>query len=305
MNIRLERLNKETLHHVITIHQKVYGKILTTQQLNAKYRTVGPFSGIFGILAFDGGAPVGFMGIVPMLLEYQNKYEWSGFLVDGMTLPSHRSWVLFTRILRDLHELLASEGITCVWTNSVPQTALLYNKRIGWTAGHNFSAYKIPVMGRRSAFVRRKILGIFNKEIREIFKHHLICPKSFNSFEGPDVVRICRNNEFLEYKSPGNSFFAEYDGCTIWLKQLSILCIGDIQINDPEKLDRVMKWLIPLSRRAGAPEIIFQTSPDSVSNNCFAAKYTSFPSWTLGYYNISSEFPLEKLRVTWGDMDTF
>jgi hypothetical protein len=305
LNTRFERLTFENLHHVATLHRVVYGKQLSMAYLRAKYRPMEPHTGLFGTLAFIENKPIGFIGIIPQKLEYHGKQEWTGFVVDAMTLPTHRSWVLFSKLIQSNHQMLSAAGFASLCTNSVPQTAILYNPRIGWTASHQLNAYKIPVMNRNLAYVRRKTLRFFNQNAQTIFRSFLSPATSFSSFESQDVVRVCRDESFLKYKEENGSFFATHKDGSIWLKQLGSLYIGEVMIRSNQEFESLMQWLIPLARKAGAPEIIFQTSPGSLTDACFAKKHTAFPSWTLGYFNLSSEFPLDKIRMTIGDFDTF
>ncbi len=305
MKTRIEQLTAENLHHVAIMHLKVYGKKLELNTLRNKYQLFEPHTRYYGVMAFEGELAVGFMGIVPTLIEYQDKKEWWGFLVNGMTLSTHRSWVLFFNLLRSLHDLLSSEGIQCIWTNSPPQTALLYTPRGGWTAHHQLTAYKIPIMERKLAFARRKIRGVFNLDLKGVLGDHLIPASSFHSFANTDSVRVCRNEPFMKYKTSSGSVFAKYNDCQLWLKHIGALCIGDLKVHSEKELKHLMDWLVPIAKRIGAPEIIFQTSPGSMLDQYFGHHYKGFQTWTLGNKGFSSAFPLEKFCVTWGDLDTF
>ena len=53
------------------------------------------------------------------------------------------------------------------------------------------------------------------------------------------------------------------------------------------------------------PAIIFQVSPGAALDQWFAKRYQPIESWAIGWKNYGSDIPLEKLRFTYGDLDTF
>jgi hypothetical protein len=152
----------------------------------------------------------------------------------------------------------------------------------------------------------KRLLGkTIGHDTLHVFRNCISAPTAYHSFQDQDVVRVCRNEAFLDYKKNSHGFFVTNNQRTLWLKDLFILCIGDVELQRSQDLDELIAWLIPYARIAGAPDIIFQTSPGSLADECFSHHYSSFPSWTIGHYNFSSKFPLDQLRVTWGDLDTF
>ena len=56
----------------------------------------------------------------------------------------------------------------------------------------------------------------------------------------------------------------------------------------------------------GICEIIFQTSPNTMLTTIMETRANEkFESWKVGYKNFNSNFTLENLKFTFGDLDTF
>ena len=60
-----------------------------------------------------------------------------------------------------------------------------------------------------------------------------------------------------------------------------------------------------MARARGLTKIVFQASPGTHLERIFASRYPSFDSWLLGYRSFSSSFPLDQMKCTYGDLDTF
>ena len=54
-----------------------------------------------------------------------------------------------------------------------------------------------------------------------------------------------------------------------------------------------------------AAKITFQASPGTSPERIFSRHFDAFDSWLLGGKSLASGFPIESLRCTYGDLDTF
>ena len=54
-----------------------------------------------------------------------------------------------------------------------------------------------------------------------------------------------------------------------------------------------------------AAKITFQASPGTSLERIFSRHFDGFDSWLLGGKSLASDFPVESLRCTYCDLDTF
>lgn len=293
------------MHLMIPLFRKVFGRKVSMAELAAKYNTKQLHPGYFGHFAFDGTTAVAFVGAIPTLLEYQEKCELTAHFGDGMILPAHRNWVLFSKILQLNYDQLKDAGFTAGWTNTSSRSEVLFTSRFKWTPVHRLNAYTVNVSDKYSAFVKRTFFSKKDGSMPGAFTKVVSERTSFHSFEGGDIVKVHRDSAFHEYKKNRGDFFITIAGCRLWLKQKGTLFIGDIDLAADTAISDVLPELKKLAARAGAPRILFQTSPGSEADRQFAALMDPFPSWKLGFINFNSQLPLHKLHCTQGDFDTF
>ena len=120
------------------------------------------------------------------------------------------------------------------------------------------------------------------------------------------VVSANRNNDYYDYKSFTNNFTIKIDDTVFWIKIKNGLLIGDVEIKSIEKFETALNTLKTLASRNGITEIIFQASPNTLLAKIMETRCNEkFDSWVVGFKNFTSDFPLEKLKFTFGDLDTF
>ncbi len=301
-----QALSAENMHHTIPLFHKVFQKKVNLLHLQEKYNNSHLIEGLFGHFAFLNDEAIGFVGVVPNLFEYKGKFELAAQFVDAMILKEHRNWVLFSRLMNLNYELLIRAGFKFAWNMGNNHVDVLFSKRFKWTAVNKLNAYVIPVANKYMMYMIKKLFSTKGKDIHNVFDKVSCEPQMFHSFTNKDVVKVFRNKEHLEYKKHNYGFFISFHHCTFWIKQQGgAIYIGDIGYKEEMDMAIVLVELKKMARKAKAAEIIFQTSPGSDLDKYFSSNYKSFPSWTQGYYNFNSEFPLDKLCCTWADMDMF
>ena len=120
-----------------------------------------------------------------------------------------------------------------------------------------------------------------------------------------DYVTTVRNRAFFDYKKFGGSILVTIQGKKLWLKLNGSLFIGDMDIVSPSELKQIMTELIARAKCLGATNIYFQTHGGSQLDKSFSALYPNVGSWKILYHQLNSTFPLSKIGVTLGDLDSF
>lgn len=306
MNFTYERLTFDNLHRLVPMYEKVYRKRVSLQYLQQKFDARYLHPKLFGYFALHESEPVAVTTAIPYMLQHKGVAELTVQSLDSITMPGFQGKGLFTKLSNMLFADLQPEGITCIWGFPNKNSEIIYTK-LSWSPGRQVNGYRIPVLNRYPAY----LLRFGNKAIYGDNAAQKVCSKILTSdrpeasFAGTDYVCTVRDNGFYNYKRFGNNFCIVINGKRVWLKQAGSLNIGEI---DPLNDDEVLPLITELKKyavKAGAPYIFFQTSSGTVNDAVFQKHFEKFESWKIGYKNVCSKLPLEKLSVTWADMDTF
>ena len=309
-NYRIERISPENIYDLIPLYRDVFGIKVTRQFIEKKYDTAYLGVGYYGHLAYDEqGKPTGYYGAIPFLIEWEGKKVIGAQSGDAMTHPDHAGQGLFTRLGNLTDDLLKKEGIEFVYGFPNQNSYYGYTKKLHWEHREDMSRFNLKVrtlplekLSRRLGWMRSWYLNYRDRVLRPYRSDARALDSSVISdgFGG-----TCRNEDFFRYKSfLGNAIY-QIGPCKVWMKVEGGMLIGDMEQKSDTEMDQCVKLLQKLAWRLGVTEIILQFSPGSAPANYFSTRYPTLPSWAIGYKNYTSELPLDKLRFTYGDLDTF
>ncbi len=306
MNFTFQRLTPENIYWLQELHKAEYGQNVSLSYLMQKYSAGHLCNRMYGYLAMYNNKAVAVTAAIPYLLQYNGIVELTAQEADTITLQQFRGKGLFTTLSKLLHDDLVRDGFSCVWTFPSKKGEVIYHK-LNWQQVSSINGYCIPVAGRYVAYARRQINALVygNMATQHFFKQILSAEKPVPSFAGNQYVSVCRNDGHYRYKDFGGSFCITVNGKRIWLKQVGSLNIGELDPLTTSEVIPLVNELKKYALKAGAQNIYFQTSAGSVNDIAFSQHFEKFDSWKLGCYNFNSQFPLDKLRVTWADLDTF
>lgn len=310
MGYRFEKLTEANISDLKIIYKAVFGNDYCVAEIKRKFDTSYLGVKYFGHIAYYDNLPVAFHGAVPFQMRYRNKLELAAQYGDAMTLRSHTGKGLFTRLGEMTDKQLQEAGITFVWGFPNQNSEYGYLHNLKWNYAERMKGFKI----RASRFPLEKIARkteltsvVFDKKVTAAFKKY----KTNTFLQGTvilndDAVTINRDNEYYQYKSFTNNFMIEIKETLFWIKIKNGLLIGDVSINSIEKFDEALQILKQISSKNGIDNIIFQASPDTQLSKMMEERADEkFDSWIVGFKRFSTEFPLEKLKFTFGDLDTF
>lgn len=305
MGIRFERLSQQNLHRLIPLYRKGFGKRVSMQFLRDRYRPFGSKGELFGHLAYDGKQLIGCNCVIPSAICTGEKRELSAYGLDAVTLPAWRGRGVYLEADQKNMDILSSAGFLSVWSNLSDQLRMLYGDRGRWQAMHRMKAYIIPLMHPYRAAIRREWLKLRGQNPISVFEPWRRNPDPTYSFNINEYVLIDRSDSILKEKQNRGSVFISLESCSVWFRQLNAICIGDMVAPDQKAFDACIARLISLAKDAGAPRIVFQSSPGSPTEQYFASRFPAIDTWVVGFRSLGSAFDPEKLKITWGDADTF
>ncbi|HLP19644.1 MAG TPA: GNAT family N-acetyltransferase [Chitinophagales bacterium] len=307
MNFTFERLSDSNIYHLRLLHHACYKKWLPEGYFEAKYNTKYLTPARFGHLAFHNNLCVAFNGMIPCAMEYNGQVELSAQSSDSMTHPAYMKRGLFTAVIERNYTNLRNEHIGFLWGFPNSYSSVIFPKKLGWKSTEAMNGYRIHVVNRYAAYFKRIANTAYygDNALQKIFENQLVTIAPSNSLAGSGFVTAVRNSDFFRYKQFGGSILIKLEGITLWIKQNGALFIGDMDSISPSQLKQLMPLLTGMAKRCGASEIYFQSHSGSQVEAAFAAQYPMFVSWQILYDNLSSKFPLDKIRVTMGELDSF
>lgn len=308
MEYTFQRLTPEHVGDLQRLYKRVIGKKISTEQIRKKYDTSYLGKSWYGYFAFHNQEPVAFFGVIPVVLNYNGAKELSAQIVDAMTDTPHGRKGLYTQLAFKTFELLQSDGFSSIWgfPNQISEVIVL--NKWGFLIDQRVKGYVLNAPERFSGKLIRK----FYPRLAADRKRRLLEPFRYNGkFSGlmarfSDTVSIERADEYMNYKSAGGNFIIRMNDVLFWVKPNNGLLIGDVEADSPEKLKSAITELWEFQKRYKMGPLVFQSIPGTMLTDVLEdlADHT-FDSWGVCYKNFSSGFPLERLFVTLGDIDTF
>ncbi|HLP55690.1 MAG TPA: GNAT family N-acetyltransferase [Fluviicola sp.] len=308
MDYEIRRLSKENISDVARIHQSVYKRKLPQETLHRKYEPRYSGIGYCGYLAYFNSEPVAFYGLIPMESHCGTTTEISAQSADAMTIAAHRGKGLFGLLGNKTCELAKELGITFVWAFATDVSKGPVMGKVGYRCDEHLVGYRFFARKRwldKLPFLRSAV----ESRARNILRQYAT-DKPFRGslYHLADNPIITRNADYFRCKNPGGSFFIELQEVLFWIKLHPHhgIMIGDMEADSETQIRAGMLAFKTLANRHGLGTLIFQTSPGTpIANIVTELADETFQSWALCYRSLGSEFPLEKFKATWGDLDTF
>jgi len=314
---RIERLSQKTLGDLDRLYHAVYGDDRIAPDFQKKYATAYTGSSYIGYFAYDQqGTPAAYYGVMPCFIQYDNNMILVAQSGDTMTHPDHRNKRLFARLCLKTIELCRQEHILLIF-GFPNQNSKGINGQIGWTTTGNLEGFRIPVttlplqgLARRLPFLRHT----YETYSETLLKKYLLPEKGIpnsalcNNADGaPDNGHggIHRDEAWFNYKTYSKTWVVRLGKAKAWIAISDTITIGDIQ-SAGQPLRETLRRLKNLAARLGIRQIFFHTSPGTSLHQQFAAeKYPPFPSFPALFNDLGSGIPLQQLKFTFADIDTF
>jgi hypothetical protein len=311
MNYTITKLTSENQQDLIPIYADAFGIEVSADFLRAKQNT--SFTGFenVGFIAHDEHKqPAAFYGVYPCMVEYQGKKYLVAQSGDTMTHSAHTGKGLFTQLAQKTYDYCKENGFHLVFgfpnENSFPG----FIKRLGWSHFDDMTPYLIrvkciPWIRLKNTF--RIPQFIHNQWCRFIFNRLKKGQPFSSSCKTYDTPVVAHSNEFFTYKTYAENYLIQLNGINLWLKfDDTFLIIGDMENCNEEQFLAVVKALKNIAFWMGLPHLRFHTSSNTWGDKIFkkygVAMELRYPA---GGINFTHEIPLEKMKFTGADNDTY
>ncbi|WP_299438763.1 GNAT family N-acetyltransferase [uncultured Aquimarina sp.] len=310
MEFRFEKLTETNIKDLKTIYKTVFGNKVSDNFVFRKFDT--SYLGLkhFGHLAYHKDKPIAFHGAIPVLMQYNDQTEIAAQYGDAMTFPEYAGKGLFTKLGKLTDIQLQKAGIKFVWGFPNQNSEYGYLNKLDWKYIERMQGFKIKTTNVPIEKIARKVNftnQIFEKYLAQVFAKYRIDEILKGSvYRKDNIISTSRNKKYYDYKSFADNFIIKIEGCLFWIKIKNGLLIGDIEVPSEEQFYKGLKALKNISAKNGIGEIIIQSSPNTLITQLLEKQNVQqFESWVVGFKNFNSQFPLDRLKLTFGDLDTF
>ncbi len=305
------RITESNVADLGVIFKDAFGQDLQHEKFLKKQKT-GLFGDEFvGYIAYDQfNSPAAFYGVYSCQIEYNGKFFLAAQSGDTMTHSEHTGKGLFTQLATRTYEYCKENGFHCVFgfpnENSFPG----FIKRLGWSHFDNLTPYLIRVKCIPWVRIKNTLKipqSIHNKWCRFVLKTLKEGKPFKSSCLTSETPVIDHSKDFFEYKTYEENFLIQVKGKNVWVKfDDTFLLIGDLEKCSEEEFLVVIRKLKRIAFWMGLPHLRFHACSDTWGERIFK-KYGSQMevSYPVGGINFTGEIPIEKMKFTAADNDTF
>jgi hypothetical protein len=305
----IERLSKDNLPALDKLYNALYGKYRGDGYYAKKYDT--SYTGVqhIGYVAFNENKnPIAFYGVIPCFIRYGDTLYLAGQSADTMTHPKYQFKGLFVQLANLTFDLCQEEGISLVFGFPNQNSLHGFLVRLKWSMTETLDYYTISTgmpslegISKRVPYLRK----VYEKYQQYILKDYLVTRKGIdNSVFKDGFAGVNRNALYLNYKTYHDTHVIKIGDATLWIKIKDGLIIGDINCRE-EEFDNMMAEVKKLALKLGLNHIQFHTSHQTKLSALFSSRYDAVPSFYVLFKDMGSRIPLDKIKFTYADVDTF
>jgi GNAT superfamily N-acetyltransferase len=306
-----QRVSESNVDDLSSIYKDAFAKERKIDEFKQKQNTKVFGDSYVGFIAYDEqNNPAAFYGVYPCKIEYQGKYYLAAQSGDTMTHSAHTGKGLFTQLAQKTYAYCQENGFHLVFgfpnENSFPG----FVNRLGWSHFDDLTPYLIrvkciPWIRLKNAF--RLPQSIHDRWCRFNLKKLTKGSPFKSSCLASEIPVVDHSTEFFKYKTYAENYLINIHGINVWLKlDDRFLIIGDIDKCSETEFNNTIYALKKIAFKMGLPHLRFHTSSNTWGENMF--KKQGFPmevKYPVGGINFTSIIPLEKLKFTGADNDTF
>jgi len=308
-NFHTERLSKKNLSDLDILYHTVYNKPQPANYFAKKYDTAYTGVEYVGFIAYnEENLPIAYYGVIPCFIRHGDKLFLAAQSGDTMTHPKYRYKGLFVQLANLTVDLCADEGISILFGFPNQNSLHGFLVKLKWQMTETMACYTIPIsifsvegFSRRLPFMK----DFYQKYQQRILKEYLVSMKGIeNSVFTDGFAGINRNAHYFNYKTYNDTQVIKIGKSLLWIKIKNGLIIGDIKCAE-EDFDDTMNKVKKLAFRLGIKQIQFQTSHQTQLSAMFSERYDAIPSFYVLFKDLGANIPLDKIKFTFADIDTF
>lgn len=305
----IERLSKANINALEKLYHEVYGRFNPAGYYAKKYDTAYTGVEYVGYIAFnERHNPIAYYGVIPCFIRYGDQLYLAAQSADTMTHPKYQFKGLFVQLANLTFDLCMEEGISLVFGFPNQNSLHGFLVRLKWQMTETLAYYNISTgvvsfegITRRVPFLKK----MYEQYQQYILKDYLVSKKGLDNWvfkEG--FAGVNRNALYMNYKAYSDTQVIKIGDALLWVKIKNGLIIGDINCPDGE-FDSMLLDLKKLALKLGLKSIQFHTSHQTRLSGLLSSRYPAEPSFYVLFKDLGSRIPLDKIKFTYADVDTF
>jgi len=309
-NYQIHRIDSTRLKDLQVLSRAVLGKEISMRFLQRKFSTQHTGKSYIGYIAYNETRnPVAYYGLYPCVIFFNGNKITGALSGDTMTHPDHQGKGLFVTLAKKTFELAKTEGITCAF-GFPNQNSYAGSLKAGWTYnGEKTRLYTVHVKTFAFAKFFRKYpwTQFFYKNYSAIVLGFYKSSKKYfpNSVIEENTGGILHDENFFRYKNYTDNKIVKVAGVNVWVKINGELKIGDVERTDTVNFIQLLKSLKKLSSWLGCSSVSFLTTPETWLDDALSKHDPGQETFLVARINWAPEFPVEKIKFSAGDFDTF
>lgn len=308
MNYTFEELTPLHTEKLQELFDRVFGHRPEESYLHAKYGGTLSYcgKGWYGYMALQDGNPVAFTGAIPVWMTYRGKNELAVQSMDSMTDKAHGGRGLNAKLTELLIARLCEADVRFIWglPNQLLEPVMV--RKIDFLEQSRFRGYVLHEANGILDKARRKSGLLTDKKLKSLIREMQTDECFSGSLDPDETVCVLSDEPYFSYKAFSGSSVIRYKDALLWVKAGTDLLIGDVQAPDADGIRRALTDITRLAAKAGARMVLYQGIPETaVARIAAPLASRTFASWLLCYRDMGSSFPLDRLAVRYGDLDTF
>jgi len=305
----IERLSKKNIHNLNTLHNMVYGKPRDIDYFTMKYDTAYTGVEYTGYIAYDEKQlPIAYYGVIPCFIRDKDRLYLAAQSADTMTHPKYRFKGLFVQLANLTFDLCTEEGVSIIFGFPNQNSLHGFLSKLKWQFTETMDCYIIPVGIISAEGIARRIPFLdkaYKSYQQQTLKKYLLPQRGIeNSVFKDGFAGVNRSALYLNYKTYHDTQVIKIGDSLLWIKIKNGFIIGDINCRE-EDFDDLMDKVRRLALKLGLNEIQFHSSHQTTLSGLFAARYDAVPSFHVLFKDMGSHIPLDKVKFTFADIDTF
>ena len=305
----IERLSKLNINALEKLHHEVYGRFNPPGYYTKKYDT--SYTGVqhVGYIAFnERHNPIAYYGVIPCFIRYGDQLYLAAQSADTMTHPKYQFKGLFVQLANLTFDLCMEEGISLVFGFPNQNSLHGFLVRLKWQMTETLAHYNIPTgiislegIVRRIPFLKK----MYEHYQQYVLRNYLVSKKGIdNAVFKEGFAGVNRNALYLNYKMYNNTQVIKIGDALLWIKIKNGLIVGDVNCPSGE-FDSMLLELKKLAMKLGLKSIQFHTSHQTRLSWLLSSRYPAEPSFYVLFKDFGSRIPLDKIKFTYADVDTF
>jgi hypothetical protein len=297
----IERFNKNKIKDLEELFIAVYKKKSAENYFSKKYDTA--FTGVsyIGYIAYKEKTPIGFYGVIPCFVQYENEIILAAQSADTMTHPEHRYKSLFSELSKMCFDLCKENGINLIF--GFPNQNSYHGAiKLGWQLSEVMECFQINMQQK----TYKRILNKIDKgNTNRVLKKYVTDEKGLmNSVIKDGFSGVYRDENYLQYKTYSKTYVLKIGKAKIWISVGGSLTIGDMLCNEID-FENTINTIKKIAGNLGIRVIYFHACKSTSLYKLFSDKFQSTPSFPALFQNFTTYIDVKKIKFTFADIDIF